>query len=789
MGAALLLGLGLVLIMALGRGVRAEPKKLPIPKKEEELAELDIKPYDYAMTEKPGTSDQAIADAREAGAREGAAEKEAAAAAGARAAAEKEIEAAREAGAAETAAARDAAAAAEAAAAEAGEREAAANAAAAREAAEKESAIAISREEAGRAREAQAEAERLASEARAAAEAARAETDETRRQQAAEIARAKAEAAKAAQMAAVASTKRANAAIAAAQEKAAKEGAAVKAAEDARQKKGDAQQAVADKKAKKIAAAAEAEAKQAKAKQAEEAAKARQRAAATKAAQERARKEGAAREAERLSREEAEKKAAEARGRAKAAAAAQRGADQEEANRQAAAARAAAEEARAKEVQADKLAAGTAVREDLEVKRKIVSQIFKGAVDRRQGAITTLKEVAPPPKPTVKPKVDPRKVLLVKKYYAAVKAYAHKVYQQRKGKPLPARILGEVAREFQRILKLPAAGGRRPITELQLWAMPFPMLKRRATQALVAAEATADARSFTKIEQQQAQWKGKLSPSSSALLQQPGLVAGMGYDFVGAVGTRTETRSESVNVVARHFRRRGIDLGKPSRKKAFWRQSHGAIQKKALAAANTIPLPRGVQKPAPVAIAPPPTRPTPAPPTPAPAVTPTRITRELVEKNRQTIANAFKQALAKRYKAFPSEPKQRRVNLVAAYFKARGVPLGKPATPPHGMHAGDPRKVATALASIVNAYQPRPATSGQMGVGPYHDFYGQDTGIPEETEIDAGPSLFEGQMPEETEIDAGPSLFEGQMPEETEIEAGPSLSEGMGLFQLGGWAS
>lgn len=646
MGAALLLGLGLALIMALGRGGKAAA-----PKKREELPELDVDPYAYAQTLEPGTglpgegvpgvpgeapglpgapggpgvpgfpgapgvsdgtSDQAIADAREAAVRAEMAEKQAAAIAAARAASEREIAAAREAGEREAEAARMAAAAAEQAAAEAAQREQEALAAANELRAGRGALDAAAQEDLARARQAQADAERLAAEARAAAEEARAEGDAAKKAAKAAEAKAKSDQAKQAQMVAEASTKRANAEIAKAKAEFEKEKAALLAAQKEGKKKSDAEAQVAEKQAQEGAAKQDAEKREneASAKRAEEERKLKE--AKEKALIERAKRVEAEMMAKERARIEAIMKKREADARARDAekkrqeAIAERNREKaEEAKRQKAAADKAAQEAAKKEAQAKKIDAITRIRRDLEAKGTVVKNIFMEAVKRRQAAVRSIGPTPTPPKKKEAPGVA-QKIKIVQ---GALIESVNYLYQR-------ARAKGDKRSRAQL-----AADNKVPLTQVFNAAgvpMPSNTTSLFWTQPLKTVAAMAD----KAVKNWKLKVDTKFGTSASAT---------SGYAFVGA----EESQQKSVNVVAAHFRKMGVDLGKPDPNKPFWKQPIDKIRDQATRAANTIPLPARAAKPPPVA---PPSVPEVRPAAPAPTVRPP--TKAEVAKLQQALVRA-----------------------------------------------------------------------------------------------------------------------------------------------------
>lgn len=688
MGVAIIFGLGLVLLMALGRGGETAevPKKLPLPKKDEDLPDLQIEPYAYAQEVEEGipgnypsgipgeasdiavTSDEAIADAQAHGTAAEAAAVEAGAAVDAEAAAIAEMNAIQQSGAAQASAAEQAA------------NQAASDAAAA--AAESQAATQYAAQQSSQAASSSAQADTLESQGNAqAAEAARLQAQEAER---------KAEAARLAAM------------------KAEEERQASEAREA--EKRAEAERIEAQNRERAEAAA-----------QAAQEANQRRQEAEAKAAEEAAAKQQSIEEARLRAEQEAEAKRQEAIEHAQAAKEKQQEATAEqdrskaeEASHEKNAAVAAAKESKASKDKSQKLS----VASDMEHKRQIIANAFKAAVTRRRQAVSSVG-----PTPSKPKKEDPevaKKIAVVNGGLSQSFAYLVDKRQTQ----LKRKMTSPELNAFANANKVPIQqqfarnGVALPSQTTNLfWTLPLAEVKKKVAKAVSSSYVAADVKyGGGPVVADVKQLKG-LHPVAKR--QYPDVVAGydfVGYDFVGAAAAaKKETEKASTSLVAAHFQRHGIDLGKPDPKKPFWKQPAATIAQKSLSAANTIPLPAGAQKPALVTSAilpPPPAAPIPTPPVPgtsavhAPAsnVAPPAA---LLEKNRVTIANAFKAALAKRQNAMPRESANARTGAVAAYFKSKGVPLDKPnPKAPHPMHAGDPKKVAEVLASIVNAFMP-----------------------------------------------------------------------------------
>lgn len=154
-----------------------------------------------------------------------------------------------------------------------------------------------------------------------------------------------------------------------------------------------------------------------------------------------------------------------------------------------------------------------------------------------------------------------------------------------------------------------------------------------------------------------------------------------GYDFVGASIPKKETRQASTNVVATHFKKLGIPLGKPDPRVAFWKQPIEQIADQLANAINTIPLPPGAPG-APGASSQTISYPTPAktPPKAAPKST-APLSADIIAKQK-IVADGFTKARQRRTQLLAakkkSESAQTTVNATAALFKKAGIDINRP---------------------------------------------------------------------------------------------------------------
>lgn len=175
---------------------------------------------------------------------------------------------------------------------------------------------------------------------------------------------------------------------------------------------------------------------------------------------------------------------------------------------------------------------------------------------------------------------------------------------------------------------------------------------------------------------------------------------------------KKETAQVSTSVVATHFKKLGIPLGRPDPKLAFWRQPAPAIAAQLQNAINSVPMPPGGTAPgvsivapamplSPVAPAPKPTALRPAGQKIAPA---SGIDAASLERKRVSVAKAFEAAKVKHKKARPKDADKLAVNAVAAHFKRAGVPLARPDAKLPFWRQSE-KVIADRLAAVVNAYK------------------------------------------------------------------------------------
>lgn len=183
---------------------------------------------------------------------------------------------------------------------------------------------------------------------------------------------------------------------------------------------------------------------------------------------------------------------------------------------------------------------------------------------------------------------------------------------------------------------------------------------------------------------------------------------------------KKETVQASTSIVAAHFKKLGIPLGRPDPRLAFWRQPASAITAQLTNAINSIPMPPGGTAPG-VTLATPvmPRVPAPAPKpvaksaakpvakpvvkVPAKALAPSADAASL-ERKRVLVASAFEKTKAKHKGARPKDTDKVAVNSVAAHFRRAGIPLAKP-DPKVAFWRLSEKDVADRLAKAFNSYK------------------------------------------------------------------------------------